>query len=140
MKRYFSIAMAIALFAGMLSCEAQSQKSNEVSASAGDQKVTVYYFHMTSRCVTCRNVEAVSKQSVQELYPQKYQSGEIEFKEVNLELPENQKLIESLKVHGQSLLVVKGDKQHDITDKGFLYARSQPDRLKEEIRKAVESL
>jgi hypothetical protein len=140
MKRIFSNLLALILFAGLYACDTQSQKIASAASAGGDENVTVYYFHLTSRCVTCKTVEAVSKEAVASLFPEQVKAGVVQFVEVNLELPENQQLMETLQVAGQSLLVVKGDRQVDITDKGFLYARSQPERLREEIRKAVEEI
>jgi len=47
---------------------------------------------------------------------------------------------ERLHVSGQALLIVKGDKILDLTSQGFLYARSNPDKLKESIKEAVDKL
>lgn len=140
MKRTFSNLLALILFAGLYSCDAQPKTTAPTSPAVAEENVTVYYFHLTSRCVTCKAVEAVSKEAVASLFPEQVEKGVVQFVEVNLELPENRQLVESLQVAGQSLLVVKGARQLDITDKGFLYARSQPERLKEEIRKAVLEL
>ena len=34
-------------------------------------KIEVYYFHFTRRCMTYQNVEKVSKNAVETLYPEK---------------------------------------------------------------------
>ena len=104
------------------------------------KKVYVYYFHFTRRCTTCMNVEKVSKESVESLYPAQVKSGEVLFQSVNLDEKEGEALGAKYKIEGQTLIVISGEKKVDLTDKGFLYASGSPDKLKAEIRKAVDSL
>ncbi|MEI7981264.1 MAG: nitrophenyl compound nitroreductase subunit ArsF family protein [Bacteroidota bacterium] len=104
------------------------------------KKIEVYYFHFTRRCMTCNNVEKVSKETVEQQYTEKVKTGEITFKSVNLDEKEGEAIGAKLKVEGQSLLIVSGDKRVDLTDKGFLYANNSPDKLKAEIKKAVDEM
>jgi hypothetical protein len=104
------------------------------------KKIEVYYFHFTRRCMTCTNVEKVSKEAVELQYPEKVNTGEITFKSVNLDEKEGAAIGAKLKVEGQTLLVVSGEKRDDLTDKGFLYANNSPDKLKAEIKKAIDGM
>ena len=104
------------------------------------KKIEVYYFHFTRRCMTCNNVEKVSKEAVEQQYTEKVKTGEITFKSVNLDEKEGEAIGAKLKVEGQTLLIVSGDKRVDLTDKGFLYANNSPDKLKAEIKKAVDEM
>jgi hypothetical protein len=104
------------------------------------KKIEVYYFHFTRRCMTCNNVEKVSKEAVELQYAEKVKSGEITFQSINLDEKEGEAIGAKLKVEGQTLLIVSGDKQVNLTDKGFLYANSSPDKLKAEIKKAIDNL
>jgi len=103
-------------------------------------KIEVYYFHFTRRCTTCNNVEKVSKDAVQTLYPEKVKRGDIFFKSVNLDEKEGEAIGAKYKIEGQTLIVIYGDKRTDLTDKGFLYANDSPDKLKAEIKKAVDGM
>ena len=104
------------------------------------KKVEVYYFHFTRRCMTCNNVEKVSKNAVETLYPQQVKSGDVFFKSVNLDEKEGEAIGAKYKIEGQTLVVIAGDKRVDLTDKGFLYANDSPQKLKTEIKKAVDGL
>ncbi len=104
------------------------------------KKIEVYYFHFTRRCMTCNNVEKVSKQAIEQQFADKFKAGEITFSSMNLEEKEGETAGARLKVEGQTLLIVSGDKRVDLTEKAFLYANSSPDKLKAEIRKAIENL
>jgi hypothetical protein len=103
-------------------------------------KIEVYYFHFTRRCMTCNNVEKVSKEAVEKQYPDKVKSGEISFKSVNLDEKEGEAIGAKYKVEGQALLIVSGEKRIDLTDKGFMYANNNPDKLIAEIKKAIDGL
>ena len=104
------------------------------------KKVEVYYFHFTRRCMTCNNVEKVSKEAVEKQYAEKVKTGEITFKSINLEEKEGEVIGTKLKVEGQALLIVSGDKRVDLTEKGFLYANNSPEKLKAEIKKAIDEM
>jgi len=103
-------------------------------------KVEVYYFHFTRRCTTCNNVEKVARESVETLYPEQVKIGEITFQSINLDEKEGEAVGKKVKVNGQSLVIVSGDQKIDLTDKAFLYANGNPEKLKAEIRKVVEEV
>jgi hypothetical protein len=126
MKRtVFLSFMLIALLSGFLS-----------SAQTGNQaKVQAYYFHNATRCVTCKTVEAEAKTDLKELYGDK-----VSFQALNLEEKSTQELAKKLKVSGQTLLVVNGEKQVNLTNDGFLYAVTNRDKFKSIIKEKVDPL
>lgn len=103
-------------------------------------KVEVYYFHYTRRCMTCNAVEAQTITSLASLYPTQYKSGKISFKSVNLDEDANAPLAQKCKAEGQALLVVSGAKRSDLTDKAFMYAVNKPEKLKAELKAAIDPL
>jgi len=64
----------------------------------------------------------------------------ITFQSVNLDEESNNPLAERLGVTGQTLLLVKGNKQINITNEGFLYAVVKPEKFKEVIGEKVAEL
>lgn len=113
--------------------------SDETSMKPGD-KVEVFYFHLTRRCVTCQAVENESRNAIEALYPEQVKKGNVSFTSVNIELEESKAVAERCKVTGQTLLVLSGDVRVDLTDKGFMYATTSPEKLKAEIKKAIDPL
>lgn len=103
-------------------------------------KVEVYYFHYTHRCVTCQAVETETIKAVKQLYPEQYKKGLISFKSVNLDEKSSDALAKKCKVEGQALLVISGSKRVDLTEQGFMYARSKPEALKAELKKVINPL
>ena len=107
---------------------------------APSTKIEVYYFHFTRRCTTCQNVENVSKKAVETLYPDKVKSGDISFQSVNLDEKAGEAVGAKYKIEGQTLIVICKDKRVDLTEKGFMYANDKPEKLKAEIKKAVDGM
>jgi len=133
-----SIAIAFIFLLQILSCDAQQSKSNKVDTKS--DKIEAYYFHFTARCYTCRNVEAKAKESIETLYPELIQKGKISFQSINLDDESSKALAEKLNVYGQTLLIVKGDKKVNLTNEGFMYANSEPDKLKSIIKAKIDEL
>lgn len=106
-----------------------------MSQTLEKEEIKAYYFHNETRCTTCKTVEAEAKADLKELYKDK-----ISFQSLNLEDESTKSLAKKLKVSGQALLVVKGDKQVNLTNDGFLYAVSNPDKFKSIIKKKVDPL
>ena len=111
----------------------QTKKSDVKAVSSN--KVEAYYFHNTSRCITCKTVEAEAKADLQSLY-----GDQVTFKALNLEDNANKAIAEKLEVSGQTLLLVKGDQKINITNEGFMYARTNPVKFKKIIKEKVDKL
>jgi len=123
----------------VISCSAQTnQKPSSQVTKSGD--VEVYYFHMTTRCVTCKTVEAEARKNVEMLYADKVKAGKISFTALNLEEATGKSMGEKLGVNSQTLLIVKGDEKINITNEGFLYAVSQPQKFTEVMKSKIDPL
>lgn len=124
MKRILSIAVFTLLITSMFAAS----------------KIEVYYFHYTRRCVTCQAVETESQKAIASLYSKEVKEGKVKFIGVNLDEKGSEALARKFKAEGQALLVTSGNKRVDLTDKGFMYARSKPEVLKAELKKAIDPL
>jgi hypothetical protein len=123
----------------VISCSAQTnQKPSSQVTKSGD--VEVYYFHMTTRCVTCKTVEAEARKNVEMLYADKVKAGKISFTALNLEEATGKSMGDKLGVNSQTLLIVKGDTKINITNEGFLYAVSQPQKFAEVMKSKIDPL
>lgn len=100
-----------------------------------DTLLHVYYFHATRRCATCQAVEDVTREALKEFYGDK-----ISLVSLNFEEDSNKALVDKFQVSGQTLLIVKGDKQANLTEYAFMNAKTQPDKLKEKIKSTIESM
>jgi hypothetical protein len=121
------------LMMGSILSMAQSNKTETKNNTSS--KIEAYYFHLTSRCVTCKTVEAETKKDLEALY-----GDQVVFRSLNLEEKSTEPLAEKLKISGQTLLIVKGEKQINLTNEGFLYAVNNPAKLKAIIKQKVDGL
>jgi len=141
MKKIISLFVLLTFSTGIFACSGSSSESpNGTSSLAPGKKVEVFYFHFTRRCMTCNNVEKVSKEAVETQYATQVKANEITFKSVNLDEKEGEAIGAKYKIEGQTLIIISGDKRVDLTDKGFMYANDSPEKLKAEIKKAVDGL
>jgi hypothetical protein len=134
------LAILALIFGTVISCNAQTTKENQQTESVSADQIEVYYFHLERRCATCMAVEEESEKALQELYPEKVKSGEVSFLSINLEDESNEALAKKLNVSGQTLLIVKGEKQDNLTNTAFMNARSNPDKLKKAIQKSIDNI
>ncbi len=85
-------------------------------------------------------METESQKAIAALYPSQIKSGKITFKSVNLDDKRSKTLANRCKAEGQALLVISGGKRIDMTDTGFMYARSSPEKLKVGLKKVIDAL
>ena len=132
MKKIQLFSILMVLLISSFICNAQTEKK-KVTAAAN--QIEAYYFHNTSRCVTCKTVEAEAKADLENLY-----GNQVTFKALNLEDDATKPIAEKLKVSGQTLLIVKGDQKINLTNEGFMYARTNPAKFKAIIKEKVDAL
>ena len=114
-------------------CNAQTTKK-EIKGNV-TAKVEAYYFHLSTRCITCKTVEAEARKDLESLY-----GDQVTFQSVNIEDDASKALIDKLQISGQTLLLVKGGTKINITNEGFMYARNNPEKFKSIIREKVDGL
>ena len=129
MKKYILLSCAF-LFIGATLTLAQTTKK-ETSAV----KIEGYYFHMSTRCVTCKAVESEAKKDLEQLYGSK-----ATFQTINLEEDASKVLADQFNISGQTLLIVIGDKKTNLTNEGFLYALKNPEKFKTALKQKVDGL
>lgn len=135
MKSLNVLIIAVLAIGMNISCSAQTEKEKESTTVSKAEKIEVYYFHFSRRCATCNAVESVSKEAIVEYYGDK-----VIFADYNLDEEEGKSKGEELKVSGQTLLIVAGDTKINITNEGFMNARSNPDKLKAIIKEKIDPL
>jgi hypothetical protein len=133
MKKIKLFSISFVLLMSSLICNAQTAKMGTVVSN--ENKVEAFYFHNTSRCVTCKTVEAETKADLESLY-----GTQVTFQSLNLEDDSTKPIADKLKVSGQTLLLVKGGQQVNITNEGFMYARTNPAKFKKIIKEKVDKL
>lgn len=138
--KLFNFALTIILIAiSSISSNAQTSK-NSTPANLENKNIQVFYFHFTKRCATCNAVENETKTSLESFYSDKLKKGEIEFTSLNLDDNDAKEIAKSLNVSGQTLLIVKGEKQVNLTNEGFMNARTNPDKFHDILKTEMDKL
>ena len=140
MKKLISLSVLLLLVVSFFTVSSIAADKKTQTAVSKSAKVEVYYFHFTRRCVTCQAVEAESQKAIAALYPVQAKKGLITFKSVNLDEKSSEILAKKCNVSGQTLLVISGGKRVDLTEQGFMYAKSSPDKLKAELKRTIDPL
>jgi len=140
MKKLISLSVLLLLVVSFFTVSSVAADKKTQTAVSKSAKVEVYYFHFTRRCVTCQAVEAESQKAIAALYPVQAKKGLITFKSVNLDEKSSKILAKKCNVSGQTLLVISGGKRVDLTEQGFMYAKSSPDKLKAELKRTIDPL
>ena len=126
---------AFSLFA----CNAQTSE-NQKTENVISEDIQVYYFHNTNRCATCKAVENETKMALETFYADKMNAGTIDFTSLNLEEDEGKTIAQTLRVSGQTLLIVKGETLVNLTNEGFMNARTNPTKFHEIIKTQIDKL
>lgn len=85
--------------------------------------------------MTCNAVESVAKEAVEELA-----NSQVSFAEYNLDEENGKEKGKELGVSGQALMVVGGENKINLTNEGFMNARSNPEKLKAILKEKIISV
>lgn len=136
-----TLQLFLPLFLFIAFSPVHSQTSTDAQKQAKVTETTeVFYFHFSRRCATCEAVEKVTQETLKKNYPEQIKDQTLVFVSVNLDDDVNAALAEQLKVTGQTLLFVKGENKKDLTNKAFMYARENPEKLEAAIKETISSL
>ncbi|MCB2197517.1 MAG: hypothetical protein KQH79_16775 [Bacteroidetes bacterium] len=116
-------------------CTAQANKDEKKETTVQANNVEVFYFHYTRRCATCNAVEDVAKEAVEEYY-----GDDVFFVSYNLDEADGKEKAEEIGVSGQTLIIVSGENKINITNEGFMNARTNPEKLKEIIKEKIDPI
>lgn len=137
MKKIIFLFFLLASFIQLNSCNAQNEKVTSNNTGLQTENVEVYYFHFTRRCETCMAVENESRKAIGEIYSKAMEEGRITFQALNLDEEEGKQIASRLNISGQTLLVVRFGEKIDLTNQGFMYARTDPEKLKKALQDAI---
>lgn len=95
---------------GNKSTEAQSQNNQIVENQSKEEKqsaekIQVFVFHATQRCYSCITIGKYAGETVSEYFQPELRDGKIEFREINVDLPENKDLAIKFQAGGSSLFI-----------------------------------
>ncbi len=138
MKKIKYLSIIFIVFSLLSACNnsenKEIQEKNIVTTlndSITENTIQVYYFHGSIRCHTCVSVDENTHQYIEDLFPVKFDKGDIVFKSINIDKSECPDLIEKYQIYGQTLLFIKADKVIDLTEDAFKYVTTNPEKWKQ---------
>ena len=111
----------IAVVTGTVAVAPQKPKAATAVAAtpAASPGILVYYFHATTRCATCRTIEAYAHETVASRFAADLEARRLEWRTVNVEEPANEHFIRDFQLYTRSVVVVdaKDSKRYKILDR-----------------------
>ncbi len=68
-------------------------------------KLEIYYFHRTARCVSCKTISRYTKETLEQKYAKQIETGLIDFREINIDLSESKEIARKFQASGSSLFI-----------------------------------
>ena len=82
-------------------------EGGELAASDPAPQVIAYYFHGTRRCATCLKIEALSDEALKTGFPKVLDNGQLVWRVINFEEPQNEHFVDEYKLYTQTLIIVE---------------------------------
>lgn len=129
------IIIVLAVFTTFFSCK--NEVKEEVQPIVENSKTTeiqLVQFHTEHRCVTCNNIEKLSKETIKG-------NEAISFVLYNVDDKKNAKVAEQFEATGTSLYLYnsKTKATKDLTEMAFMYAKTEGDKFKTELQKEISA-
>jgi hypothetical protein len=82
-------------------------------------RAIVYYFHGSTRCTTCKTIEAYAHETVASAFAPDLKAGSLEWKVVNVDEPASQHFVRDYQLYTRSVVVVdaKDSKRFKVLDR-----------------------
>ena len=123
----------------------QSKSSSDYPMSSAENvanKVQVFLFHATQRCTTCTAIGRLAGETVNERFQDELKSGRIEFREINIDLPENEELARKFGASGSTLRLnaIKGGEDNITEDTRVWRLTSDPVAFKDYLEGVLNTM
>lgn len=104
-------------------CDGQNSLSKNTQVEIDGQensaveRIEVFYFHATHRCISCQTIEKYTKETLEEFFQAELQEGKITFQSINVEEAKNKEIVQKYQARGSSLFfnIIK-DKKDNISE------------------------
>lgn len=77
------------------------------TASPKQNRVVVYYFHVTARCTTCRMIQDYTEEALRTGFRDVLASGDLEWRPVNVQRPENRHFVRDYQLYARSVVIAR---------------------------------
>ncbi len=138
------IGLVLLIFLAFTSIDSPKTKAvlADQSPAQGAEKIQIYLFHVTKRCATCIAIGKLTGKTVTEYFQSEISDGKIEFREINVDLPENRQLAQKFQASGSALYinVIKDGKDNIQEDTTVWRLTSNETQFKNYLRDKINNL
>ncbi len=89
------------------STESKTDSTKAETPPEISSKVIAYYFHTTRRCVSCKKIEAYSREAIETGFAEALESGALELLILNTDKPEYKHFLDDYQLYTKSLVLSK---------------------------------
>jgi len=112
MKIKMIIALVLVLFAAAsllytFTSDSDSRASESALQAENTDQIYAFYLHGNKRCQTCNTIETYSHEAILAKFGDNTESGELIWKTLNFEEPENEHYITEFELYAHSLVLVE---------------------------------
>ena len=121
-------AVAPAKPAAVAEAPQEPRASTAVAAApAASPGVLVYYFHATTRCATCRTIEAYAKETVTTRFAADIEGRRLAWQAVNVDEPANRHFVRDFQLYTRSVVVgdAKDPRRYKVLDRVWQLVRDK---------------
>ena len=126
-------ALVLALVGGVIAVGTAAsavapQKAKGPATVAASPGILVYYFHATTRCATCKTIEAYAHETVASRFAADLEARRLEWQAVNVDEPANRHFIRDFQLYTRSVVIVdaKDPKRFKVLDRVWQLVRDKP--------------
>ncbi|TXI68737.1 MAG: hypothetical protein E6Q46_00665 [Flavobacterium sp.] len=127
------IIIVFAVFTTLFSCKKEvKEEVKPIVENSKSTEVQLIQFHTEHRCVTCNNIEKLSKETIKG-------NDAISFVLYNVDDEKNAKVAEQFEATGTSLYLYNSKTKaiKDLTEMAFMYAKNEGEKFKTELQKEI---
>jgi len=147
------IIIAVIIFGTVITI-INNQKPNTTIADKTESKIAaqnlknsadtleVYYFHRTQRCYSCNTVSQYAKETIEQKFSEEIANNIIDFREINVDLPENKEVAIKFQASGSSLFIndIKNGQDNISQDANVWRLLNNKSQFKNYLENKINSL
>lgn len=118
------------------------ERTVEEPGAGNDGQVLVTYFFTTYRCASCILLETYSAETVEKGFPERVRDGELAYRSLNVDDPENRHFVEDYRLYTKSVVVSLNRNGKEVRWKNlpdiWKHLRSR-DRFEQYLKSEIEA-
>lgn len=129
-------------------CSESTTKSEDCcggcNSTASDNIVEVLSFHGAQRCITCKAIETLTREVVEQDFAEQVKSGRLKLTVIDISTKDGEEIADKYEVASSSLYVNKWhdgkESRNNMTQLGFTKAKNFPEEFKAELKIKIADL